>query len=62
VLSEVRGLKLTPASAVDKTEVIYVRVRAESALNGDNSIVSRMAGTAEQAMRQSDYRTLQRVQ
>jgi hypothetical protein len=62
VLSEVRGLKLTPASAVDKAEVIYVRVRAESALNGDNSIVSRMAGTAEQAMRQSDYRTLQRVQ
>ena len=62
VLSEVRGLKLTPASAVDKTEVIYVRVRAESALNGDNSIVSRMAGTAEHAMRQSDYRTLQRVQ
>jgi hypothetical protein len=62
VLSEVRGLKLTAASAVDKAEVIYVRVRVESALNGDNSIVSRMAGTAEQAMRQSDYRTLQRVQ
>ena len=39
-----------------------MRVGAESALNGEHSIVSRMAGTAEQAMRQSDYRTLQRVQ
>jgi hypothetical protein len=37
-------------------------VHAESALNGDNSIVNRMAGTAEQAIRQSDYRTMQRVQ
>lgn len=62
VLSEVRGLRLTPAGAVDKTGVIYVRVHAESALNGDHSIVNRMAGTAEQAMRQSDYRTMQRVQ
>jgi hypothetical protein len=62
VLSEVRGLKLTPAGAMDPAEVIYVRVHAESALNGDNSIVNRMAGTAEQAIRQSDYRTMQRVQ
>jgi hypothetical protein len=62
VLSEVRGLKLTPAGAVDTAGIIYVRVHAEAALNGDNSIVNRMAGTAEQAMRQSDYRTIQRVQ
>jgi hypothetical protein len=62
VLSEVRGLKLAPAGAVDPAGVIYVRVHAESALNGENSIVTRMAGTAEQVMRQSDYRTMQRVQ
>jgi len=62
VLSEVRGLKLTPAGAVDAVEVIYVRVLAEAALNGENSFVTRMAGTAEQAMRQSAYRTLLRVQ
>ena len=62
VLSEVRGLKLTPAASVDPNEVIYVRVQVEAALNGENSFVTRMAGTAEQAMRQSDYRTMQRVQ
>ena len=62
VLSEVRGLKLTPVGTVDTAGVIYVRVHAESALNGDNSIVNRIAGTAEQAMRQTDYRTVRRVQ
>jgi Domain of unknown function (DUF4390) len=62
VLSEVRGLKLSPAGVVDPAEVIYVRVHAESALNGENSIVTRMAGTAEQVMRQTDYRTLHRAQ
>jgi uncharacterized protein DUF4390 len=62
VLSEVRGLKLSPAGEVDPVEVIYVRVLAEAALNGDNSFVTRMAGTAEQAVRQSDYRTMLRVQ
>jgi len=62
VLSEVRGLKLTPAGEMDLAEVIYVRVYAEAALNGENSFVTRMAGTAEQAVRQSDYRTMLRVQ
>ena len=62
VLSEVRGLKLTPAGAMDPVQVIYVRVHVEAALNGDNSFVTRMAGTAEQTVRQSDYRTIQRVQ
>jgi hypothetical protein len=62
VLSEVRGLKLAPASTVDPVEVIYVRVLAEAALNGENSFVTRMAGTAEQTVRQSEYRTLRRVQ
>jgi uncharacterized protein DUF4390 len=62
VLSEVRGLKLTPAGAMDPNDIIYVRVHAESALNGDNSFVTRMAGTAEETMRQSEFRTLMRVQ
>jgi hypothetical protein len=61
VLSEVRGLKLTPAGVVDPAEVVYVRVHVAAALNGDNSIVTRMAGTAEQAIRQSDYRTMLRA-
>ncbi len=62
VLSELRGLKLTPTGAMDPSEIIYVLVRAESALNGDNSIVTRMAGTAEETMRQSEFRTIMRVQ
>ena len=62
VLSEVRGFKLGASGSLNPVEVIYVRVHAEAALNGENSIVTRMAGTAEQVMRQSDYRTLQRVQ
>ena len=62
VISEVNAIKLTPASALDPDDVIYVRVRAESALNGENSFVARMAGTAEQTELQSEYRTLRRVQ
>lgn len=62
LLSEVRGLKLGPASGLDQAEIFYVRVHAESALNGENTFIARMAGTAEQTMRQSDFRTIQRVQ
>jgi hypothetical protein len=62
VLSEIHGLKLTPATALDPAEVFYVRVYAEAALNGDNSLMTRMAGTAEQTARQSDYRTILRSQ
>jgi hypothetical protein len=62
VLSDVRSLKLTPAGAMNATDVIYVRVHAEAALNGENSFVTRMAGTAEETMRQSEYRTNRRVQ
>lgn len=61
VLSEVRGLRLTSAGTLEPAEVIYVRVHAETALNGENSFVTRLAGTAEQTLRQSDYRTLVRV-
>ena len=62
VVSDLRALKLTPAAAMNPTDVIYVRVHAEAALNGENSFVTRMAGTAEETMRQSEYRTITRVQ
>jgi hypothetical protein len=62
VLSEARGTKLTSAVNLDPSEIIYVRVHAETALNGDNSWVARMSGTAEQTSRQSEYRTLLRAQ
>jgi hypothetical protein len=62
VLSEVQGLKFGPASSLDPAEIFYVRVHAESALNGENTFLARMSGTAEQTMRQSDFRTIQRVQ
>ena len=62
VLSEARGTKLTPATALDHSEIFYVRVFAETALNGDASWVARMSGTAEQTSRQSEYRNLLRAQ
>ncbi len=62
VFSEVRALKLGPSSALPPTEIFYVRVQAETALNGENTFIARMAGTAEQTQRQSDYRTIQRMQ
>jgi len=62
VLSDIRGVKMTPAATLDPAAVIYVRVSATAALNGENTFVARMNGTAEQAARQSDYRTIQRVQ
>ncbi len=62
ILSEVRSLKLTPATALDPSAVIYLRVNVEAALNGENTFLARMAGTAEQTSRQSDYRTIRRVQ
>jgi hypothetical protein len=62
VISELRALKIAPAASLDPQGVIYVRVYAETALNGENTFLARMAGTAEQTMRQSDYRTMIRVQ
>lgn len=62
VLSEVQGLKLTPAPAMVPAAIFYVRVLAESALNGENTFITRMAGTAEQTVRDSDFRTIQRIQ
>jgi len=62
VLSEARSVQLMPGSSLDLDDVIYVRVRAESALNGENTFVARMAGTAEQTVLQSDFRTIRRIQ
>jgi hypothetical protein len=62
VFSEVRALKLGAAGTLNPAEVFYIRVQAEAALNGENTFVTRMAGTAEQAVRQSEYRTIQRMQ
>jgi hypothetical protein len=62
VLSEVRGAKLLAASKLDPADVVYVRVRAETALGGENTILARLAGTAEETVRRSDYRTLMRDQ
>jgi hypothetical protein len=53
---------MTAADELDPGAVIYIRVRAETALNGENTFLTRLAGTAEQTTLQSDYRTLQRVQ
>jgi hypothetical protein len=60
VLSEVRGLKLAPAGMGEPAE-IYVRVHVETGLNGENSFVTRLAGTAEQTRRRSDHHTLPRI-
>ncbi len=62
MLAEARGVKLTPAAALDQDDVIYVRVRAEAALNGDNTFLTRMAGTAQETSIQSEYRTMRRIQ
>jgi hypothetical protein len=62
VVSEVHGLKFGPAAALNASEIFYVRVQAEAALNGENTFIARMAGTAEQTQRQSDFRTIQRMQ
>jgi hypothetical protein len=62
VLSDARAAKVAAASDLDPIDVIYVRVRAETALNGENTFFTRMAGHAEQIVVQSDYRTIARVQ
>lgn len=62
VLSEVRGLKLIAASQLDPADIFYVRVLAETALRGENTLLTRLNGTAEETHRQSDYRTIQRVE
>jgi hypothetical protein len=58
IFSDVRGVKLTPATSLDLAEIYYVRVNAETSLSGDSSWMERMSGMAERTSRQSDYRTL----
>ena len=58
VLSEAHGVKLTPATSLDPSAIYYVRIRAETAVNGDSSWMARMSGLAEQTSRRSDYRTI----
>ena len=58
ILSEARSVKLTPATSLDPDEVYYVRVNAETSVNGDTSWVARMSGLAERTSRRSDYRTV----
>lgn len=61
-LSQVRAVKLAHASDLDPAVILYVRVRVETALNGENTFVARMAGTAAETVVQSEYRTLRRIQ
>ena len=46
VLSDLRLSKLAPGASLDGRELYYVRVRADVALNGQNSWVARMTGDA----------------
>ena len=62
VLSDIGHLTLLASSTLDPVDVFYVRVQADTSLNGENTFLTRMAGTAEQARRQSDYYTLARIQ
>ena len=63
VLSEVRVPHIAPASSLDTLEVYYVRVRADTSLNGDNSWAARVAGdAAETSWVQSNLLTVNRTQ
>ncbi len=57
VLAEIRDLILTPATALDPAEAFYVRVVAAAALNGENTLIGRIAGTAEETSHRSQHRT-----
>jgi hypothetical protein len=48
VASDLRGLKLSPASALDPNELYFVRVRADVSRSGANSWFARMIGEAEE--------------
>ena len=63
VVSDLRGCQLVPAHALDPRELYYVRVRAEVALGGVNTWISRFAGDAEEtAWVRSPLLTLNRRQ
>ncbi len=48
VFSNLRGLKLTPASALNQRELFYVRARAEISIGGPNTFFARLFGQAEE--------------
>jgi hypothetical protein len=48
VASEIRGLKLGAASALDPRGEYYVQVRADVSLGGVNTFLARLTGEAEQ--------------
>ena len=48
VLSELRGVTLLPASQLDPAELFYVRIRADVALGGTSSLLTRLSGDAEE--------------
>ncbi len=48
VLSNLLGLKLTPASALNQRELFYVRARAEVSIGGPNTFFARLFGQAEE--------------
>jgi len=48
IASEIRGLKLGPASALDPQGEYYVQVRADVSLGGVNTFLTRLTGEAEQ--------------
>jgi uncharacterized protein DUF4390 len=56
LLAEIRGLTLTPPTALDPAETFYVRVIAAAALNGENTLIGRLAGTAEETSLRSQRR------
>jgi hypothetical protein len=63
VLSEVRVPHIAPATSLDTQEVYYLRVRADTSLNGDNSWAARVAGdAAETPWVRSNLLTVNRTQ
>lgn len=48
VLSNLRGLKLAPSSALNPRELFYVRARAEVSIGGPNTFFARLFGQAEE--------------
>lgn len=48
MLSNLRGLKLAPAKALNPNELFYVRARAEVSIGGPNTFFSRLLGQAEE--------------
>jgi len=48
VLSDLRGFKLGPVSALSPRELFYVRARAEVSLRGPNTFFARLFGQAEE--------------